>query len=178
MKHTTTPNVMVSDESLLNNKKLIAYYNYEFHEGTGFEDDDPDLYTLSSDEVDDYLKWARGNSDTTPNVKGSYVEPEGFEGTKGKWIREYQQYEDGSHECLADENGDWIADFGHEGTLEANSNSMLCKEAKEMAKALQALIKGMNQFHGMMPVALREERENAKQVLKNAGLSPDKIKKS
>jgi predicted nuclease with TOPRIM domain len=38
---------------------------------------------------------------------------------------EYQQYEDGSHVCLATESGDWVADFGKEGNKESEKNAKL-----------------------------------------------------
>ncbi len=38
---------------------------------------------------------------------------------------EYQQYPDGTHVCVAYENGDWFCDCGPEGDPIAESNAKL-----------------------------------------------------
>jgi len=38
---------------------------------------------------------------------------------------EYQQYPDGTHICIAKENGDWVADCGLEGNKECEDNARL-----------------------------------------------------
>jgi len=52
------------------------------------------------------------------------------------WKKEYQQYPNGTHCCVALENGDWIADCGLEGDNEAEANAHLIAAAPEMYEAL------------------------------------------
>ncbi len=42
-----------------------------------------------------------------------------------KYIKEYQQYPDGTHVCIAYSNGDWFCDCGLEGNVEAEKNADL-----------------------------------------------------
>jgi hypothetical protein len=42
-----------------------------------------------------------------------------------KYIKEYQQYDDGTHVCIAYSNGDWFCDCGLEGNEEAEKNADL-----------------------------------------------------
>lgn len=44
---------------------------------------------------------------------------------KDKYIKEYQQYPDGTHVCIAYSNGDWFCDCGLEGDIEAEQNAEL-----------------------------------------------------
>ncbi len=42
-----------------------------------------------------------------------------------KYIKEYQQYPDGTHVCIAYSNGDWFCDCGLEGNVESEKNADL-----------------------------------------------------
>lgn len=55
--------------------------------------------------------------------------------TKGEWKVEYQQYEDGSHICVADPSGDWVCDCGLEGDIECEANAQLIASAPDLYKA-------------------------------------------
>lgn len=57
------------------------------------------------------------------------------EHTLGPWKTEFQQYEDGSHLCIADKEGNWIADIGKE-EFALKSNAKLIAAAPELLRAL------------------------------------------
>lgn len=64
---------------------------------------------------------------------------------RGPWEKEYQQYEnDGSHICLIDDQGSWIADFGNEGQsiseTSAQYTALAVNNLHLLAEALQNFI--------------------------------------
>lgn len=70
-------------------------------------------------------------SDSNADTKPQY--------TSEKWKHEIQMFPDGSHDCLADENGDFIADFGLIGDKETLSRAKLAAAAPDMLEALKVL---------------------------------------
>ena len=65
-----------------------------------------------------------------------------------KWKKEYQQYEDGSHACVALENGDWVCDCGKEGDKDCEDTTNLIVSLHNAAieineKCPQAVAEGM-----------------------------------
>jgi hypothetical protein len=64
-----------------------------------------------------------------------------FKHTPGPWKVEIQQYPEGSHICVADNAGDWVADCGKMSTLpsnnkEATANAKLISAAPDLLEAL------------------------------------------
>lgn len=57
--------------------------------------------------------------------------------TPGPWKQEYQTYEDGAHTCVANQDGDWIADCGKESNPESEANARLIAAAPELLEALK-----------------------------------------
>lgn len=57
--------------------------------------------------------------------------------TPEEWKTEHQQYEDGSHICVADQNGDWVADCGKSGDKDAERHAKLIAAAPDLLKALK-----------------------------------------
>ena len=65
--------------------------------------------------------------------------------TKPLYKVEYHQYEDGSHVCLTDEHGNWLADFGNEGVKEcediAQKVLLSLSNLAHIAEALEFIVK-------------------------------------
>lgn len=60
------------------------------------------------------------------------------------WKIEYQQYPEGAHICVADKEGNWIADFGKEGSV----------EGEKIAKFVVLIINSLHSLNRKLP-ALR-----------------------
>lgn len=105
----------------------------------------------------------------------TYVEPEGFKGSKGRWFVEAKQKHLFPSVILGEHpNATFYkrpriiineTDSSQEGSFEATAQ--LIAQSKELAKALQDMIKAHEDGGN---IHYNDEYENAKQVLKDAGL--------
>lgn len=104
----------------------------------------------------------------TQTNKEVYIEPMGFTGTNGEWIgvqfkdefviKEKELYERGFSDRIAE-------------MISYKADGQLMAQSKEMAKVLQEIIENASQSNIPDEYYLNKlSLENAKQVLKNAGL--------
>jgi hypothetical protein len=87
------------------------------------------------------------------------------------WQTEYQQYPDGAHICVADSNGDWIADCGNKGNKESEANARLIASAPELLETLKEVKQLLAGYLGESETAMSTDYkalERAEQIIAKA----------